>query len=88
MKGEPPWLQSELSGLVLLSPKRRNIGDPSLISDLAQAMEDSEGKIGDYAARALDRIGGRRVKQSLEASLLRETAEFAKKEIQAVLTVA
>ena len=72
MKGEPLWLQSELSGLVLLSPKRRNIGDPSLISDLAQA---------------LDRIGGRRAKQSLEASLLWETAEFAKKEIQAVLTV-
>ena len=81
-------MQSELSGLALLSPKRRNIGDPSLISDLAQAMEGSEGVVGGYAARALDRIEGSQAKQSLEANLLRETDEFAKKEIQAVLTVA
>jgi len=50
-------LQSELSGLALPSPKRGNIGDPSLIPDLAQAMEDSEGVVGGYAAWALDRIG-------------------------------
>jgi len=81
-------LQSELSGLALSNPKRGNIGDPSLISDLAQAMEDSEGAVGGYAAWALDRIGGNQTKQTLEASLARETDEFAKKEIQAALTVA
>jgi len=73
---------------VLLSPKRRNVGDSSLISDLAQAMEDSEGKVGGYAVRALGRIGGSRAKQSLEAGLLRETDEFTNKEIQAALAVA
>ena len=81
-------MQSELSGLALLSPKRRNIGDPSLISDLAQTIEDSEGVVGGYAALAMDRIEGSRAKQSLEAGLLRETDEFAKKEIQAALAVA
>ncbi len=81
-------MQSELSRLALLSRKKRNIGDLSFISDLAQATEDSEGKVGGYAARAPDRIGRSRAKQSLEASLLRETDEFAKKEIQAALSVA
>ena len=81
-------MQSELSGLALPSPNRGNIGDSSLISDLAQAMGDSEGVVGGYAARVLDRIEGSQAKRSLEANLLQETDEFAKKEIQAVLTVA
>ena len=51
-------------------------------------MEDSEGMVRGYAAWVLGKIGGSRVKQSLEASLRRETDEFAKKEIQAALAVA
>jgi len=51
-------------------------------------MGDSEGVVGGYAARVLDRIEGSQAKRSLEANLLQETDEFAKKEIQAVLTVA
>ena len=49
-------------------------------------MEDSEGVVGGYAAWALGRIGGSQAKQSLEASLLWETDELAKKEIQAALS--
>ena len=41
-----------------------------------------------YAAWALGKTGGNQTKQSLEASLARETDELAKKEIQAALTVA
>ena len=81
-------MQSELSGLALPSPKRGNIDDPSLIYDLAQAMEDLEERVGGYAAWALDRIGGNQTKQVLDAGLAQETDEFAKKEIQAALTVA
>lgn len=65
-----------------------NTGDPVFISDLAQAMQDSEGLIRGYAAWGLGRIGGRQARQILEASRLRETNEFSKKEIQAALEVA
>ena len=65
-----------------------NMGDPTFIPDLAQAMQDPEGLVRGYAAWALGKIGGRRAKQILEASLVRETDEFAKKEIQDVLAAA
>ena len=85
--GKPSRLQSELSNLVLPSPKRGNIGDPSLIPDLAQTMEDSEGMVCGYAAWPLGRIGGSQTRQVLETSLARETDELAKKKIQAALVV-
>jgi len=64
-----------------------NMGDPSFIPDLAQAMQDSEALVRGYAAWALGKIGGSRSRQILEASLVRETDESAKKEIQAALAV-
>ncbi len=65
-----------------------NMGDPAFIPDLAQAMQDAEGLVRGYAAWALGRIGGSQARQILEASLARETDEFAKKEIQAALAAA
>jgi len=65
-----------------------NMGESTFIPDLAQAMEDPEGLVRGYAAWALGRIGGSRARQILEASLARETDEFAKQEIQAALTAA
>ena len=81
-------MQSELSDLALPSPKRGSIDDSSLILDLAQDTEDSEGVVGGYAAWALGRIGGSQARQALEASLARATDESAKKEIQAALAAA
>jgi epoxyqueuosine reductase len=51
-------------------------------------MEDPEDLVRGYAAWALGRIGGSRPKQILEASLSRETSEFAKREIEAALGTA
>ena len=65
-----------------------NMGDPTFIPDLAQAMQDPEGLVRAYAAWALGKIGGSQVRQILEANLARETDEFAKKEIQDVLAAA
>lgn len=65
-----------------------NMGDPTFIPDLAQAMQDPEGLVRAYAAWALGKIGGSQVRQILEASLARETDEFAKREIQDVLAAA
>jgi epoxyqueuosine reductase len=65
-----------------------NMGDPAFIPDLAQAMQDPEELVRGYAAWALGQIGGSRARQILEASLARETAESAKKEIEAALAVA
>jgi epoxyqueuosine reductase len=62
-----------------------NTGDPTFIPDLNQAMEDSEPLVRGYAAWALGKIGGRRTKQVLEASLVRETDGSAKREIQDAL---
>lgn len=62
-----------------------NTGDPAYIPDLAQAMQDSEELVRGYAAWALGKIGGSQAKQILEASLARETADSAKKEIEAAL---
>ena len=65
-----------------------NMGDPTFIPDLAQAMQDPEGLVRAYAAWALGKIGGSQARQILEASLARETDEFAKREIQDVLAAA
>jgi epoxyqueuosine reductase len=65
-----------------------NMGDPAFIPDLAQAMQDPEELVRGYAAWALGRIGGSQARQILEASLARETAESARKEIEAALAVA
>lgn len=65
-----------------------NTGDPQFIPHLAQAMQDPEDLVRGYAAWALGRIGGGRAKQILEASLSRETSEFARREIEAALSVA
>ena len=74
-------MQSELSDLALPSPKRGSIGGSSLIPDLAQDMEDSEGVVGGYAAWALGRIGRSQTRQILEPGLAQETGEFTEKEI-------
>jgi epoxyqueuosine reductase len=65
-----------------------NMGDTAFIPDLAQAMQDSEEMVRGYAAWALGKIGGSQARQVLEASLARETAESAKREIEAALAVA
>ncbi len=65
-----------------------NMGDPTCIPDLAQAMEDPEDLVRGYAAWALGKIGGSQAKQILEVSLARETSESAKKEIEAALVAA
>jgi epoxyqueuosine reductase len=64
-----------------------NTGDSQFIPHLAKAMQDPEDLVRGYAAWALGRIGGDRAKQTLEANLARETSEFAKREIEAALTV-
>ncbi len=65
-----------------------NMDDPTFIPDLAQAMQDPEGLVRAYAAWALGKIGGSRVRQILEANLAREADEFAKREIQDALAAA
>jgi len=65
-----------------------NMGDPAFIPDLAQAMQDSEEMVRGYAAWALGKIGGTQASQILEASLVRETAEPVRTEIEAALAVA
>ena len=62
-----------------------NTGDPAFLPDLALAMQDSEELVRGYAAWALGRIGGSRARQILKASLAREIAEPAKREIEAAL---
>ena len=64
-----------------------NTGDLVYIPDLAQAMQDQEGLVRGYAAWALGKIGGNQARNILEACLLRETNEFAKKEIQVALDI-
>ncbi len=51
-------------------------------------MQDSEWLVRGYAAWALGKIGVNQAKQILKTSLSRETAESAKKEIEAALAVA
>ena len=65
-----------------------NTGDPAFIPDLAQAMQDPEELVRGYAAWALGKIGGGQARQVLEASLARETAKSARREIEAALAVA
>ncbi len=65
-----------------------NTGDPAFIPDLAQAMQNPEELVRGYAAWALGKIGGVQARQVLEASLARETAKSARREIEAALAVA
>lgn len=64
-----------------------NTGDSSYIPDLVQAMQDTEGLVRGYTAWALGKIGGDRSRIILEGCLLRETNEFARKEIQMALGI-
>ncbi|MBI2907687.1 MAG: HEAT repeat domain-containing protein [Chloroflexi bacterium] len=65
-----------------------NMGDPAFVPDLARAMEDPEELVRGYAAWALGRIGGADARRVLEAGLARETADSARREIEAALAVA
>jgi epoxyqueuosine reductase len=65
-----------------------NTEDTTFIPDLDRAMQDPEALVRGYAAWALGRIGGRKAREVLEASLLRETDEHTLKEIQAALEIA
>jgi epoxyqueuosine reductase len=65
-----------------------NTGDPGYIPALAKAMQDREELVRGYAAWALGRIGGNPARQILEAGLVRETANSAKREIEAALNIA
>jgi len=65
-----------------------NTGDPAFIPDLAQAMQNPEELVRGYAAWALGKIGGGQARQVLEASLAREAAKSARREIEAALAVA
>ena len=65
-----------------------NIGDPTYIPDLVQAMRDPEDLVRGYAAWALGKIGGSRARQVLEASLAHEASGTARREIEAALDVA
>jgi epoxyqueuosine reductase len=65
-----------------------NMGDPTFVSDLAKAMQDSDWLVRGYAAWALGRIGGHSAKQILETNLASETVEWAREEIEAALVVA
>jgi epoxyqueuosine reductase len=63
-------------------------GDPAVIPDLAQAMQDSEELVRGYAAWALGKIGGSQAKEILKGGLRRETSELARREIEPALPVA
>jgi epoxyqueuosine reductase len=64
-----------------------NLGDPEFLPDLARALEDPEEIVRGHAAWALGRIGGKTAQQTLEASLIRETSDSAKEEIEAALAI-
>lgn len=65
-----------------------NTKDPMYIPDLGKAIEDPDELVRGYAAWALGKIGGSQAKQILEASLARETAISARKEIEAAMAAA
>jgi len=64
-----------------------NTHDPMFIPALATAMEDPEELVRGYAAWALGQIGGSQARKILQASLRRETAESARREIEAALAI-
>jgi epoxyqueuosine reductase len=64
-----------------------NTRDPAFVPALARAMEDPEELVRGYAAWAMGRIGGGKASNILQAALRRETAESARREMQAALVV-
>lgn len=62
-----------------------NLGDPTAIPDLAQAMKDPEELVREYAAWALGKIGGLKAKQVLQSTLVGETSDNVKREITTAL---
>lgn len=65
-----------------------NLGDPEAIPALARALAGPEALVRGYAAWALGRIGGAKVRAALEARLPGETDAFARAEIAAALDMA
>jgi epoxyqueuosine reductase len=64
-----------------------NLGDPEFIPDLAHAMQDPEELVRGYAAWALGKLGGKKVKHILETSLAREISGSVRMEIKAALAI-
>jgi epoxyqueuosine reductase len=65
-----------------------NTGDSSFVPVLAESMKEADGMVRGYVAWALGKIGGSQARRILEVSMARETAESAKKEIEAALGTA
>lgn len=62
-----------------------NARDPASLPVLAAALQDQEALVRSHAAWALGQIGGRRARVALEDSLVRETDEDVRGEIQLAL---
>lgn len=62
-----------------------NLGDPAYLPDLAQAMEDPEPLVREYAAWAIGKIGGIQARSILESSLIREKSIPVKQEVAVAL---
>lgn len=62
-----------------------NLGTEESVAPLAQAMQNPDELVRGHAAWALGRIGSGRAKQTLEASLSRETSAYAREEIREAL---
>jgi epoxyqueuosine reductase len=65
-----------------------NTGDSSFVPVLGESMKEAEGMVRGYVAWALGKIGGSQAKRILEMSLIKETVESARKEIEAALGTA
>jgi epoxyqueuosine reductase len=65
-----------------------NTGDSSFVPVLGESMKEAEGMVRGYVAWALGKIGGSQAKRILEMSLINETVESARKEIEAALGTA
>jgi epoxyqueuosine reductase len=65
-----------------------NTGDSSFVPVLAESMKEADGMVRGYVAWALGRIGGSQARRILEMSLVKETVESARKEIEAALGTA
>ena len=65
-----------------------NIGDPVFIPALLRAQKDPDDLVRGYAAWAMGKIGGPKIRQILESSIASETAESVIREIKAALVFA